>query len=99
MRGHKMGGDLQWLIGIGVSLYTATIAVVIASFRAILGKIGRVHERIDQVKDDYVRREDLDTRLSPITESVRDLKDEVKDGLARVTAAQDRLFDHLTKGN
>lgn len=63
-----MEQDIKWLIGLIVTVGAALVASVIAAFRSLAARLTRnnaiLHSRIDDVKDNYVRRVDLDGHLS-----------------------------------
>ena len=73
-----MGDDIQWAIGIGLSLFIALATTVRAMFVNLSAKLAKTHERIDDVKDKYVRRDDLDARLEPITRQLADINRELR---------------------
>lgn len=86
-----MSGELQWLLGVSVSVLLATAGMLIAAFRALSAKIDssnaeqtelikdgddKLHERINRVRDEYVKRIDLDGHLGRIDQTLREMRDE-----------------------
>lgn len=88
----------RWLIGLIVSVFVSLGMTIIGSFRNLAGKISAgnrdIYDRIDDVKERYVRRDDLDGHVSRIETNIKDLRDEQRDQHKEVmtaiaTAAQD----------
>lgn len=82
-----MEADLKWVIGLGVSLCVFVATTLIATFRTLSAKIAKTHERIDDVKDKYVRRDDLDGHLTRIDRTVHEIREEMRDNHKQVIAA------------
>ena len=87
-----MGADIQWAIGLFVALFSALITTLIASFRNLAGRIMAVdregakrsldmgkdlNEKIDAVKEKYVRRDDMDAHLRRIDQALSEVKTEL----------------------
>lgn len=77
-----MEGDLKWVVGIAISLTVAFATTIVAAFRNLSNRISSgnrdVHKRIDDVKDDYVRRDDLNGHIDRIDKNLRELRDETR---------------------
>lgn len=73
-----MDGDLKWVIGLAVSMVLAFGTIMIGAFRNVSAKIAGLHSRVDDVKEKYVRRDDLDGHILRIDQNVRDLRDEMR---------------------
>lgn len=77
-----MESDLKWVIGIAISLTVAFATAIVAAFRNLSNRISSgnrdVHKRIDDVKDDYVRRDDLNGHIDRIDKNLRELRDETR---------------------
>ena len=86
-----MDADLKWLMGLGNSVAMAIVTTMIAAFRNLAAGISTgqrdIHGRIDQVKDDYVRRDDLDGHIQRIDQNVRELRDEMRENHRQLIAA------------
>lgn len=72
-----MDGDLKWVIGLAVSMVLAFGTIMIGAFRNVSAKIAELHGRVDDVKEKYVRRDDLDGCIMRIDQNIRDLRDEM----------------------
>ncbi|GGA23840.1 hypothetical protein [Neptunicoccus cionae] len=86
-----MESDLKWVIGLGISLGVTFATALIASFRNLAGRVSNgdrdLHKRIDNVKDNYVRRDDLDGHIQRLDGNVRDLREEMRENHKQVIAA------------
>ncbi|MEP5730348.1 MAG: hypothetical protein ABJL67_13380 [Sulfitobacter sp.] len=86
-----MDQDLQWVIGAALTTLLFIVGTLIASFRSLAARIsrctGELHGRIDDVKEKYVRRDDLDSHLRRLDESIVELRREVRDGQIQVIEA------------
>ena len=86
-----MDADLKWLIGIAVTLCVAFTASLIAAFRNLANKLSnhseKVHNRIDKVKEDYVRRDDLNGHIDRIDENIKTLRKETNDNHQKLLQA------------
>ncbi len=89
-----MADEIKWLIGLGMTLVLAASATIIGAFRGTSAKITAVHNRIDKVKDDYVRREDLDGHIQRIEGNLRELRDEIRANHAQLLSAMTKGRDH-----
>lgn len=94
-------GELQWLVGISVTVVIAVAGIAIGAYRSVVGRMDTIfnrleaqtkdgdkelHQRINRTRDDYVRRVDLDAHMSRI------------DGtLAEIRRDQRSLLDRLEK--
>lgn len=80
--------ELQWLVGVAVTVVVAIGGIAIGAFRAMSNRLDAVakdmrasikdgddalHERINRVRDDYVRRVDLDGHLARIDKKLDDM--------------------------
>lgn len=73
-----MDSDLKWVIGLAISMVLAFGTIMIGAFRNVSAKIAGLHSRVDDVKEKYVRRDDLDGHIVRIDQNVRDLRDEMR---------------------
>lgn len=74
-----MDNDLRWVIGLFVTIALALAGSIIGTFRHISAKIGALHTRVDEVKEKYVRRDDLDGHLTRMDKAVYELREEMRD--------------------
>ena len=89
--------ELQWLVGLSLTLLVAIAGMAIGAFRAVSNRIDRaadqmraavkdgddqLHERINRlrqdVSDNYVRRADLDSHMTRIDGTLKDVRDDQK---------------------
>ena len=70
--------EIKWIIGLGVSVLAALASMIVAAFRSVGGRFAAVHGRIDKVKDDYVRRDDLDGHIQRIETNITDMRKEMQ---------------------
>lgn len=89
-----MSGELQWLIGIALTALLTIGGMLVAAFRALSAKIDEsnddlaktlkegddaLHERVNRVRDEYVKRVDLDSHLNRIDQTLREVRDEQRE--------------------
>jgi len=96
-----MGDDLKWIIGISASMIVSFIIALIAAFRSLSEKINagdtQLHERVNRVKDDYVRRIDLDGHVNQLREGMKELKDETRDSAKETNKRLDQVLAVLVQ--
>jgi hypothetical protein len=78
-----MEADLRWFIGIAVSVALTLVGAIITAFRNLAGRIStgdrELHNRIDDVKEKYVRRDDLDGHIGRLDQNVREIREEMRE--------------------
>lgn len=86
-----MEADLRWVIGVAVSLTVTLVTAVIAAFRNLANRISTgnrdLHKRVDDVKDKYVRRDDLDGHITRIERNLQEIRDENRENHRQLLAA------------
>jgi uncharacterized protein (DUF927 family) len=86
-----MEADLRWFIGIAVSVSLALVGAIITAFRNLAGRIStgdrELHNRIDEVKEKYVRRDDLDGHIGRLDQNVREIREEMRENHRQVLEA------------
>lgn len=86
-----MDGDLKWVIGIVVSLTVTFATTLIAAFRNLANRITANNRellgRIDEVKDNYVRRDDLNGHIDRIDRNLSELREETRENHRQLLAA------------
>lgn len=89
--------ELQWLVGIAVSVIFAIAGIAIGAFRSMSAKLDKavetmresvkdgddqLHERVNRlrqdVSDNYVRRADLDSHMTRIDGTLKEVRDDQK---------------------
>ncbi|KXO76680.1 hypothetical protein [Brucella anthropi] len=96
-----MSEDLKWLIGLAVGLGGTFTVALIASFRALSANIkagdDQLHERVNRVRDEYVRRVDFDDSIKQLRESVKELRDEAREGTKETNKRLDQVLAVLAQ--
>lgn len=86
-----MDADLKWLVGIAISVCVFFTGSLIGSFRSLSTRISqsndKIHLRIDGVKENYVRRDDLDGHINRIEENIKALRKEQQDNHQKLLEA------------
>lgn len=86
-----MSDELKWIIGIGLTVSLTFVTALITAFRNLAGRVSTgdrdLHKRIDDVKDKYVRRDDLDGHIKRLESSVKDLRKEMRENHQQMMAA------------
>lgn len=90
--------ELQWLIGVSLTVVLSVAGIAAGAFRAMSARLDRqteklaraigdgddkLHERINRVRDDYVRRVDLDGHLSRFDKNFDEIRRDLKQLLER----------------
>jgi len=66
------------IIGVLMSMFTTAFSVIRILRGEIDNKTGHLHTRLDKVKEDYVRRDDLNAHLNRLEKSLEKLQEEQK---------------------
>lgn len=86
-----MGDELKWLAGIGLTVTITLVTSLIAAFRSLANRVSSgdrdLHNRIEEVKDMYVRRDDLNAHIKRIEANLRDIRDENRENHKQLLAA------------
>lgn len=89
--GVVMDDNLKWGVGIFAGLFATLGGWIIGAFRNQSKKIATLHQRVDDVRKEYVRRDDFAARMDAV-EKLFDVKlDAVSD---EVSNLRDDLADH-----
>jgi uncharacterized protein YPO0396 len=79
-----MDENVRWVLGFLLSL----IALVAGYARHISNRIeagdNALHHRINQTRDEYVKRVDLDAHISRVEARMRDLREELRSDIREV---------------
>ncbi len=84
--------DLKWSISVAVTTLLAFGDMLITAFRALADRISTgnrdIYLRIDEIKRDYVRRDDLDEDMKRIERTLDKLDDKMNQLLERPKSAR-----------
>jgi hypothetical protein len=73
----------MWIIGVGITIIVAFITALLAGFYRLSDAITRgdsdLHQRVNDVRDEYVRRADMDAQMARIDGSMRDIRTDMKE--------------------
>lgn len=100
MVGQVTAEELTWLIAAAVGVI-GVIGGIVARDRYIIRSMAdgdeKLHERINRVREDYVRRDDLDGHIARLEKEVSGLKDDQRASSAALMARLDSLFELIVK--
>jgi uncharacterized protein (DUF927 family) len=86
-----METDLRWFIGVAVTVVLALVTTIIAAFRNLAVRISTSErdmlKRIDDVKEKYVRRDDLDGHITRLDQGMREIREEMRENHTQVIEA------------
>ena len=88
---------IMWVVGIGVTVLTFVGSALFAARRADAGKFAALHTRIDEVKDKYVRRDDLDGHIRSLETQVGQLREEQRQASHDVNSRLDTIIATITE--
>ncbi|MDH7787629.1 uncharacterized protein YlxW (UPF0749 family) [Ochrobactrum sp. 19YEA23] len=91
-----MSEDLKWLMGTAVTLIVFFSGALIAAFRSLSKsqKDGddQLHDRVNRVRDEYVRRVDLDDHVKQLRDGMKEMRDETREGLKETNKRLDQVL-------
>lgn len=74
---------MRWFIGIEITVAVAFASALLAAFYRLSDAIRKgddaLHTRVNDIRDEYVRRTDLDGHMQRIDGSMRDLRSDMKE--------------------
>jgi len=74
---------MRWFIGIEITVAVAFASALLAAFYRLSDAIKKgdnaLHERVNDVRDQYARRSDLDGHMARIDGSMRDMRADMKE--------------------
>ena len=74
---------MRWFIGIEITVAMAFASALLTLFYRLSDAIKKgdnvLHERVNDVRDQYVRRSDLDGHMTRIDGSMRDMRADMKE--------------------
>lgn len=90
-----MEEDFKWLVGILVG-FAAMIGGFITRDRQMARQIREgddsLHDRINRVKDEYVRKDDLDQTVRRLETGMKEMRDEIRHNNTETTKRLDQLL-------
>jgi hypothetical protein len=96
--------DLLTILGIAIGLFAQAMGVIKWMNAKIDSKhleyhndLSNAHRRIDKVRDEYVKRVDLDRDLTNIYGMLNSIKDDIKDQTNSMNVRLDKLLDVFAK--
>ena len=101
--GGVMGEETKWLIGLLTGGVLTIGGVMIAAFNRLADRITRgdevLHSRINDVREEYVRRSDLDGHLTRVDVQFRELKTEIREQHRDTQQRLDRVLSAVRQKN
>lgn len=89
------GGLILGLLGAAGTI-VAIVSAIVALHRSTSDKIQKgddaLHERINRVRDEYVRRVDLDGHMARIETNVKELREENREGTRDINRRLDQIL-------
>lgn len=92
-----MDETVKWLLGFVVTLVFAAAGYSRHVSHMIKTGDDALHERINRVRDEYVRRVDLDAHLADVKNQIRDLRQDIKEGQKDTNDRLDTLLASVSK--
>lgn len=90
-----MAEEIKWLIGIGVAISLSVAGYIIAAIRGLSSQIkagdDALHQRINRVRDEYVRRDDLADFSVRFENSIREMRQENRDLFKQMNERIDKI--------
>ncbi|MDK4729348.1 hypothetical protein [Rhizobium phaseoli] len=101
-----MEENVKWILGFLLSLIVAGTSYARYVSNMIKAGDENLHHRINQTRDEYVKRVDLDAHISRVESRMRDLREElradikdIKDEQKGTNARLDSILAKLTERN
>lgn len=95
-----MEGDLKWLAGILIGV-VGLIGGFITRDRQMAKTIRegdeQLHQRINGVKDEYVRKDDLDQTVQRLETGMKEMRDEIRHNNSETTKRLDKILEGQAK--
>ena len=101
-----MDSDLQWTIGIAVTITLFFGTTMVGAFWKIVAMVKKVeesmedsskelHARINRVREDTVHKSDLEGHLTRLGTEMRDMRQEQRDATKSTNERLDKLIDAM----
>lgn len=102
--------DLQWLVGIGVSLSLGWASLLVGAFYRVMSVIRKVedqaqegdkqlHSRINRVREDTVHKADLSELSARLTKDLHEIRDEQRTANNATNLRLDALLNAIANRN
>lgn len=95
------GQEVIALLGVAGTIIGIVIAII-GLYRATADKIQKgddaLHERVNRVRDEYVRRVDLDSHLQRLDQNLKELREENREGTRSMNGRLDTLLAAVVAG-
>jgi hypothetical protein len=97
---------MRWLLGVEVTVLVFAIGTLIVAFRNLATRIDEgkseakkgddaLHERVNRVRDEYVKRIDLDGHMGRMETTVKELREEAREGTREINRRLDQVLTTL----
>lgn len=101
-----MTDEIRWLVGLSVTVLVFQAGTLIAAFRSLTARVetatatakegdDQLHERINRVRDEYVKRVDLDGHMTRMETTVKELREETREGTKEINRRLDQVLTTL----
>jgi hypothetical protein len=91
--------DLRWMIGIALSAVLAIGGMLVAAYQKMTtridGKTDALHERVNKIREDFVRRDDMDKHMIRFDGNVNELRREIRASHEDTNRRLDALLERL----
>ncbi len=95
-----MGEDLKWLVGLIIGA-VGLIGGIVTRDRQMSKQIREsedcLHGRINRVKDEYVRKDDLANQIQRVEAGMKEMRDEMRLNASETTKRLDSLIELQSK--
>lgn len=86
---------LAGFIGVIAAIVGTIVTLNRSTHKAISDGDNQLHERVNRVRDEYVRRVDLDSHMTRIETNVKELRDENREGTREINRRLDTVLTTL----
>lgn len=107
-----MPEDIKWLIGTAITLLVFFGGMLFTAFNNLSGRLKAqddkhatitkagddvLQDRLNRVRDEYVRRSDLDGHIQRLDNNVKDLREELRETRKETNSRLDVILASLTR--
>lgn len=104
-----MSEDIKWLIGAVIGFVGLVLALIArdrqtwSGMKNVADEAGketdRLHERVNRVRDEYVRRDDLDKHLDRLSAQMKEIREESTKSSEAISGKLDALTMAMVNRN